>query len=465
MKAFTKEPYMLSSEQRRIAWGVPLLLLALSACSGNTGGASSSAPAGGDDAETTSALQGGGVAGMEEGSAGGDPSAETPDGQEAGGPVGDGGASDGGASDSGSEGGEAGGVLSPPEQPAQDDAQPTQGDAGEGDAGAPGAAPPVQGDDATSGAEGEEDSAAEPATEPMPMVLETRSLGGRGYLVYRPSPVRRGVPVVLLLHAATENMHSVFDDRRPSAAWMALAREGQFILVAPNGSAADGESDDDANYWNDCADNSRQSRLNSRADDLAFLSDLIERVVAEHAADAQRVYAYGLSNGGSMALRLAQEVPERLAGVVSVLGLAAEEGECVSPATATPVMLMHGTEDPLASYSDGSGILRDYLLGAEESYQQWLTFNGAGSEPEKRFAFADRSLDDDSTVTCKHRGAAHRRVQLCTMEGAGHLDPSVRYPYGSGASSFGTQNRDIESAVVAWAFLRDVTVGNAVAME
>lgn len=321
------------------------------------------------------------------------------------------------------------------------------------------------GDDDSAPSSGDESGENAPDNAPVTMVTERRELGGRPYLVYRPAPVRTGRPVVLLLHAATENMNSVFDERRPSAAWKTLAAQDHFILIAPNGSSTDGESDSDAAYWNDCSDNSRQTRLNSTADDLGFLTALIKRTVAEHEADPARVYAYGLSNGGSMALRLAQEAPERLAGVVSVLGLAAEDGECVTPATATPVMLMHGTEDPVADYDDGSGIFRDYLLGAVDSYRFWLGLNGVESDPERLTAFADREPADESTVGCRQRGEGERRVQLCTMEGAGHLDPSIQYVYDSAPSSFGRQNRDIESAVIAWAFLRDVAVGSPVPTE
>jgi len=364
----------------------------------------------------------------------------------------------------------------PPAGPPLDEPEGDAGASDDADSTEPdneGSAPP---DDAEEGGEqpdsvgsdtssGDESNEPDPEVAPAPMVTERRQLGERPYLVYRPDPVPTGSAAVLLLHAATENMDTVFDERRPSAAWKTLAERGQFILIAPNGTNTDGENDDDAAYWNDCSDNNRQTRLNSAADDLGFLTALIDWTVAAYEADPAQVYAYGLSNGGSMALRLAQEAPERIAGAVSVLGLAAEDGECVTPATPSPVMLMHGTEDPVARYGDGRGIFRDYLLGAEESYRFWLGLNGVDNDPERRIAFADREPADESTVGCRRQGEGARRVQLCTMEGAGHLDPSIQYVYGSGSRSFGRQNRDIESAVIAWAFLRDVAVGIPVAPE
>ncbi|MHA7833742.1 MAG: CE1 family esterase [Algiphilus sp.] len=375
-------------------------------------------------------------------------------------PAGDSGTDPDSASETGGESAESGTGPGEGSDPGE---ETSDGDADAGDEPAPeGEDADVANDDAAN--EEEADDPA-PEIEPAPMVTERRRFGGRPYLVHRPSPVRPGAPVVLLLHAATEDMNSVFDERRPSAAWKMLASDDQFILVAPNGRSPEGESDSDTAYWNDCADNSRQTRLNSTADDIGFLSTLIDRVVAEYQADPSAVYVYGLSNGGSMALRLAQEAPERVAGAVSVLGLVAEDGECVTPATPVPVMLMHGTEDPLARYEDGRGPFRDYLLGAEASYRFWLELNGVVAEPERRRVFADLDASDESTVACLARGTDQRRVQLCTMDGAGHLDPSITRFYGSGSGPFGRQNRDIESAVLAWAFLRDVAVGSVVAPD
>ncbi|WP_350203591.1 PHB depolymerase family esterase [Algiphilus sp.] len=418
-----------SSAPCRIGWLVPALLLALLGCSGDdrrseaAGGGSGGTPS----LREADAESGNPQAAPDQPEGNGQDEAPTPP------AVGDGDDGEG--------------------APSGDGADTTTPEAEEGPEGTVGEAPGGDADVTTEDAS--DASHADPR--PASMITERRQWNGRPYLVYRPSPVRRNAPVVLLLHAATEDMHSVLDARRPSAVWKAIAQDEAIILVAPNGTNADGERDDEAAYWNDCADNSRQTRLNSSADDLGFLVALMDRVVAEYQADPMQVYVYGLSNGGSMALRLAQEAPSRVAGVVSVLGLAAEEGECVTPATPTPVMLMHGTDDPVASYSDGSGIIRDYLLGAEESYRHWLAINDVASEPERRVDFADRDRADGSTVHCRQRGSGQRRVQLCAMEGAGHLDPSLRYAYGSASRSFGSQNRDIESAEVAWAFLRDAS--------
>ncbi|WP_420427647.1 alpha/beta hydrolase-fold protein [Algiphilus sp.] len=441
-----------------------LLLLGLSACSGQTessGTGEASTAAASDQREASDAPS-------ESGSAGDStPGASEP----AGNPAPEASAGDSGLTD------EAGAPQQPDaEAGAGQDDEPEAGvedtgdDAEAGDDAASddptdaGSEDQAQGEGTDTASDGDSEVPT-PEVEPAPMTTERRQFRGRSYLVYRPSPVRPGTPVVFLLHAATEGMNSVFDDNRPSAAWKTLARDDQFILVAPHGSSPEGETESDAAYWNDCADNSRQTRLNSSADDIGFLSALVERVVVEYQADPGAVYAYGLSNGGSMALRLAQEAPERVAGVVSVLGLAAEEGECVTPATPVPVMLMHGTEDPLARYEDGRGTFRDYLLGAEESYRFWLELNGVAAESERQIVFADRDPSDESSVSCLAQGADERRVQLCTMDGAGHLDPSVTRFYGSASSSFGRQNRDIESAVVAWAFMRDAVVGTVVSSD
>jgi polyhydroxybutyrate depolymerase len=48
---------------------------------------------------------------------------------------------------------------------------------------------------------------------------------------------------------------------------------------------------------------------------LGFIRTLIARASIEHAIDEQQVYAFGYSNGGHMAFRLAMEAPDEIAAV------------------------------------------------------------------------------------------------------------------------------------------------------
>lgn len=56
------------------------------------------------------------------------------------------------------------------------------------------------------------------------------------------------------------------------------------------------------------------------ADDMAFFRQMIATLVAEHPADARRVYAAGFSNGAEMSTRLAMEASTQFAAVASHAG-------------------------------------------------------------------------------------------------------------------------------------------------
>ena len=62
----------------------------------------------------------------------------------------------------------------------------------------------------------------------------------------------------------------------------------------------------------------RSQRRCRTSTDMGFIRALIDRVKAEHAINPKRVYAFGYSNGGHMAFRLAIEAPEEAAAIAAI---------------------------------------------------------------------------------------------------------------------------------------------------
>ena len=58
--------------------------------------------------------------------------------------------------------------------------------------------------------------------------------------------------------------------------------------------------------------------MKENIDDVSFIGALIDRFKAGYAIDAKRVYAFGYSNGGHMAFRLAMEAPDEVAAIAAV---------------------------------------------------------------------------------------------------------------------------------------------------
>lgn len=59
------------------------------------------------------------------------------------------------------------------------------------------------------------------------------------------------------------------------------------------------------------------------ADDLKFLTNLIDEIAQKYPVDRKRVYASGICNGGFVALRLGVEAPEKFAAVAAIAAMPA----------------------------------------------------------------------------------------------------------------------------------------------
>ncbi|UZJ32764.1 alpha/beta hydrolase family esterase [Streptomyces endophytica] len=85
--------------------------------------------------------------------------------------------------------------------------------------------------------------------------------------------------------------------------------------------------------------------------DVRFTKALIAELVRTERADPKRVYVVGFSNGGSMALRVAAQSPELLAGAAAVSGELPTGDAAVKPTGPVPLMIIYGAADrvrPLA---------------------------------------------------------------------------------------------------------------------
>lgn len=155
-------------------------------------------------------------------------------------------------------------------------------------------------------------------------------------------------------------------------------------------------------------------------DDVAFLQHVAATVQEEYGT--QRTYACGYSNGGQMVIRLLFDAPGFLDGAcifASTMGSGANHApsnpEGYKP---TPILMMHGTADPLAPYEGGQAGLanssRGEVTSALWTAQRFATMNGCSKAKVTR-PFSDVSL---------HSWEGDSPVELWTMEGVGHVIPS-----------------------------------------
>ena len=224
-----------------------------------------------------------------------------------------------------------------------------------------------------------------------------------------------------------------------------LGEEAGFALAMPN---ALGE------IWND-------GRILSPAwpvlpDDIGYLTAVIDDALARLPIDRRRIYVVGMSNGATMAGRLACELSGRIAAFAQVAGTAgvAAAADC-HPARPVPILNIHGTADDYAPYEGGirhslraRAVLRRAAgpsVGVDDWAQLWATGNRAPDGP------VVSEIPPDTTIRTWHGPTASPDVVFYRVEGAGHTWPGSRVAFP--AFLFGRTSHTFDATRSIWSFL------------
>jgi len=297
-------------------------------------------------------------------------------------------------------------------------------------------------------------SEAEPELEAEFLKNQTIRIDGidRAYHIYLPR-TRENKPVVMLLHGHGGSFDQSIGEeysKNPQRLWIDVAEENEIILIIPNGALGS----EDTRGWNDCRED---AFANPETDDVKFLSELLDKISSEYLHDTKRVYICGISNGASMAIRLAQEIPNKITAFASVITTMAVNSECADSDIPVSAIFMNGTADPIAPY-DGGTIVGGWgeVTSTSESLAYWISRNGTSTVPVIE-TLADVDTNDDSHVKkyTYDNGANNTEVVLYEIVGGGHTEPSLVERYAElYLALVGRQNGDIEMADAVWDFFR-----------
>ena len=205
-------------------------------------------------------------------------------------------------------------------------------------------------------------------------------------LVHRPATAKDGaMPLVVLLHGSTSTGAQMLRD----SGLAATADRHGFVVAAPNG----GIAAEKGFVWNIPGVPTVTGAMPaaSARDDVAYLTGLIDRLVATGCVDPARVYATGLSGGGRMTSWLGCVAARRFAAIAPVVGLRAGRplsGEPMRPDPATcrprarmPVLAFSGDADTTNPIAGGGAPYWQYAQVA--ALQRWAAIDGC-SEPYSR---------------------------------------------------------------------------------
>lgn len=261
----------------------------------------------------------------------------------------------------------------------------------------------------------------------------------RTYLSYVPkSLVKNSKPGLIIV------LHGSGIDGEKIREWTGyefdqMADENGFIVLYPDGYK---------NHWNDLRKIASFEAKKKNIDDVGFINSLIKKYESVYGVDPLKVYAFGYSNGGEMAFRIAIEQPQLFAAITSI-------GSCLPTAdnriasignTLPRIMMVNGTEDPIVPFDGGKIFLFGQDLGKVISAKATAEIFAQSSQATKVndiTRFPHQNVVDLTTVDKEvWMHAGQPVVELFTINGGGHVIPQQKAKF---PRFMGNVSRDLDA--------------------
>lgn len=239
---------------------------------------------------------------------------------------------------------------------------------------------------------------------------ETIEVGGqeRTYVIHVPSTRSSRMPLLLAFHGGSGTgrgmvRFSGFDE---------LADRYGFVVVYPDGLQ---------HQWND------GGQPNNGADDLGFVSALIDKLSRDFSIDPKRVFAAGISNGAMFSQRLGCQLTNRIAGFASIAGnMPIDIASACKPSRAISVLQISGTADPLMPF-EGGGVHAGRHVSVESADWTvvfWAKHDGCASSPITTTMPTVQPADGTSVVRKRYTGCGDdSAVTYYIIRDGGHTWP------------------------------------------
>jgi polyhydroxybutyrate depolymerase len=219
--------------------------------------------------------------------------------------------------------------------------------------------------------------------------------------------------------------------------------------------------------------NNRWNEGSGGADDIGYVSAVLQKLARLANIDQRRIYACGISNGGFFSQRLACALSDKIAaaGVVSSSMMASTQGTMAS-SNRMPIVFFLGTEDPLLPWGDGrnkalgklgeslglSGIgsidspmaRMGGLMSVPETIQFWTSHNGCAGSPSVT-SMPNQNAKDGTTVKRETYGSGD--VVVYVIDGGGHTWPGM-IEVSSFKDICGVTCQDIDASEIMWDFFK-----------
>jgi polyhydroxybutyrate depolymerase len=231
--------------------------------------------------------------------------------------------------------------------------------------------------------------------------------------------------------------------------WDAKSDREGFIAVFPDGSTPNPAQPArfmlNPRLWNDGS--GRGSIGVDNVDDVGFISAMIDYLEARYAADPDRIYCTGFSNGASMTFSVGLNLSNRIAAIAPVSGhLWYQDKQLSYP---VPLLFIIGTKDPLNPIDGGNvklpWLTTQYHPPIEDSLMEWERMLGCGPEVQTARGNGVLQITYDE---CDKGG----EVEYYRVRGLGHIWPGGknRLP----ESLVGKPSDNLNATDVIWDFFK-----------
>jgi polyhydroxybutyrate depolymerase len=253
------------------------------------------------------------------------------------------------------------------------------------------------------------------------------------------------VPIVIMLHGAGGSGEGAIAE----TGWDAKSDREGFIAVFPDGSTPNPAQPArfmlNPRLWNDGS--GRGSIGVDNVDDVGFISAMIDYLEARYAADPDRIYCTGFSNGASMTFSVGLNLSNRIAAIAPVSGhLWYQDKQLSYP---VPLLFIIGTKDPLNPIDGGNvklpWLTTQYHPPIEDSLMEWERMLGCGPEVQTARGNGVLQITYDE---CDKGG----EVEYYRVRGLGHIWPGGknRLP----ESLVGKPSDNLNATDVIWDFFK-----------
>ncbi len=263
----------------------------------------------------------------------------------------------------------------------------------------------------------------------------------RTYILRAPEivrPRREKLPLVIALHGGGGNAQNA----ERMMGWTQKARQEGFIVVYPNGSGPRGNMFLTFNGKHCCS-----YAMENNIDDVAFISALIDKLVAQNNVDPRRIYVTGMSNGAIMSHRLGAELSNKITAIAPVVGTVF--GDEKIPTSKVSALIINGALDknvpPEGGFSQGRSRPNWGALPMKPAVEQgafWARANNC-SNPRSSINGQVQTM----IYECP-RGSAVKQIMV--------LDNGHAWPNGQKGSPRGDEpSKSYDATSEIWNFFKD----------